>query len=874
MYGWNKRRNQLNDEIQTHIDFETQESIQAGISPEEARHAAMKKFGNALLVMDKSREIWRGLWLERLLQDLRYALRGLKNAPGYAVTVVLTLALGLGSVTTMLAIVDSVLLRPLALPHSEQLVMMYGKWRQKGITYALSYKQIETLRRDVRSFAAVSGYNTMVRPVGTSDGTRIALLTEVTPQFFNMLGVHAKLGRLLDDADEKAPVAMVSAAFWQERLHGNPKAIGSTIKLSGQLRTVIGVLPEGVHFPQGTEAPIVYTPISLNAKNEDDPFSGDSATVMARMKPGVTMQQALAEARSVFAHSETGNPANRDTLEMRSYKDYLTGGMQMPLLALLGGVGILLLIACANAMNLQIARMMGRMEEMSVRSALGANFGRLLQQVVTESVVVSLLGAVLGGALAYALIAAVRATYGPKFSRFDEVAMHPVVFGVVALFALMAGVLASLAPVLSIRGQTDVRVMTKRATPRSRVPGLLVALQIALTCVLLVTTGLFVRTFRALQDVKLGFDPRDVTTMVLIPEDQHIDPEIARQTDARLLERFETLPGVESAAMQTAIPFSNYNASLNGATEVNGRAFHKGDTAFYSMVSANFVHASGLHLLRGRGFLPRDESSAAMVALVNKAFAKKYLAGRDPIGANVMLHRNPGEKDSDLPLTQPLTVVGVVENELQGGDLGAPYEPMVYIDYLQLPKGSEFNELFSMMAQFAVRSTLPQAVVDKELRAAIKQVAPNMAEMKLQPMEDGIAQSLSERRLALRLVTGFGGVALILSAIGIYGVLAYSVALRRREIGIRMALGCSRARVTRLVLQQAGVMVLVGLIPGVAGAWIAGHAVKSFLFRVEALDPLTLCAVAVILLLVCAIAAIIPALRAAQVDPMESLRAE
>ncbi len=874
MYWWDRRRSQLKDEIQTHIDLETQENMQAGMSPEEARRAAMKRFGNALLAMDRSREVWGGIRIEQLLQDVRYALRGLRNARGYAVTVVLTLALGLGSVTAMLAIVDSVLLQPPALPHPEQLVMMYGKGQQEGTTYALSYKQIDALRRDTRSFAAVSGYNTMMRPVGTPDGTRIALLTEITPQFFKMLGVHAKLGRLLTEGDDKAPVAMVSAAFWQERLHRNPKAIGSTIKLSGQLRTVIGVLPEGVHFPQGTEAPVVYTPISLNAKGEDDLFSGNSAFVMARMKPGVTMQQALAEARSIFAHSQIKNRTNRDTLEMRSYKDYLTGGMQMPLLGLLGGVGILLLIACANAMNLQIARMLGRMEEINVRAALGANFGRLLQQVVTESIVVSLIGAVVGVALSYGLIAAVRAAYGHKFPRFDEVTMHPVVFGVVALLALLAGVLASVAPVISIRRQTDVRVMAKRATPSSRAPGMLVALQIALTCVLLVTTGLFVRTLHALQDVKMGFDPHGVTTMVLMPEDQHIDPEIARQTDAHLLERFERLPGIESATMQTSIPFSNYNFFLNGTTAVNGRAFHEGDTAFYSIVSANFVHASRIHLLQGRGFLPEDESSAAMVALVNEAFKKKYLTGRDPIGASVMLHRDPGEKDSDPPLTQPLTVVGVVENELQGGNLGAAYEPMVYVDYRQLPKGSGFNEIFSMMAQFAVRSTLPQAVVDKELHAAIKQVAPNMAEMNLQPMEDGITQSLSERRLALRLVTGFGGVALILSAIGIYGVLAYSVALRRKEIGIRMALGCSRIRVIRLVLRQAGTMVLIGLIPGVAGAGIAGHAVKSFLFRVKALDPWTLCDVVVILLLVCVIAAIIPALRAVEVDPMEALRVD
>jgi predicted permease len=640
-----------------------------------------------------------------LFTDIRYALRGLRNAPGYAVTVVLTLALGLGAVATMLAVVDSVLLRPVALPHPEQLVTMSVKGQVEGTAYDLSYKRIEALRRDAHSFAAVSGYSTMVRPIGAADGARMALLTKVTPQFFNMLGVQAKFGRLLGQADENAPVAVVSHMFWQERLHGNPKVIGSAIKLSGQLRTVIGVLPEGVRFPGGTEAPVVFTPISLNTKGEDDMFGG-SAMVMARMKPGVSRQQALAEARSVFAHS--GNAAEHETLEMQSYAEYLTGSVQTPLLALLGGVGVLLLIACANAANLQIARATGRMAEMHVRSALGASFGRLLQQVVTESVVVSLLGAALGSALAYALVAVIRGAYGQQFSRFDELAIHPTVFGACALLAVLAGMLASLAPVLSIRRQTGVGMPTARMTRRSRVPGMLVALQIALTCLLLVTSGLFVRTFRALGDVKLGFDPHGVTTLVLMPENQKKDPEISRQTDARLLERFGALPGVESATMQTAIPFSSYDFELTGTTEVNGRAFHEGDIAFYTMASANFVHASGLHLMRGRGFLPRDDASAAMVAVVNEAFVKQYLGGRDPIGASVKPHRKPGKTDSDVPFTQPLTVVGVVENELQGGDLGAPYQPMVYMDYLQLPKGSPMGQVFSIASEFAVRSSLPR----------------------------------------------------------------------------------------------------------------------------------------------------------------------
>ena len=874
MHWWKSRTKQLEDEIQTHIDFEIQENIEAGMSPKEARQAAMQKFGNVLLARERAHEIWGWVWLERLLQDLRYALRGLKNAPGYAMTVVLTLALGLGSVTAMLAIVDTVLLRPVALPHPEQLVMLYGRARQDGRTYALSYPKIDALRHDTRSFTAVGGYNTMVKPVGTSDGTRMAVLTEVTPQFFKMLDVRAKLGRVLGDADEKAPVAMVSAIFWKDWLHGDPKVIGSTIKLSGQLRTVIGVLPEGIHFPLGTEAPMVYVPISAGTLGEAGMFSGDAATVMARMKPGVSPQQALADASSVFAHSQAAPGAEHDTLEMRSYKNYLTGDMQRPLLALLGGVGILLLISCANAANLQIARATGRMPEMNVRSALGASFRRLLQQVATESAVLSLIGAMLGGALAYALIGAVRAGYGSRFARFDELTVHPEVFAISAALALLAGVVASLAPALGIRRHTDVGLMTKRATQRSRLPGLLVALQIALTCVLLVTSGLFVRTLRALQEVKLGFDPRGVTSMVLMPEDQHIAPEAARQTVARLLERFGALPGVESATMQSSLPFSNFNVSLNGRTDVNGRVFHDGDTAFYSLVSANFVRASGIHLLRGRGFMPEDDSSGAAVILVNQAFVDKFLTGRDPLGTSIMMHRDPGDKDSDMPFTSAMTVVGVVENELQGGDLGAPFEPMVYLDYLQLPSSSGFTSLFSMVSQFAVRSTLPQAVVDKELRAAIKEVAPNMTELGLQPMSDAISGSLQQRRLALRMAAGFGGVALMLSAIGIYGVLAYSVSLRRREIGVRMALGSSRAGVVRLVFQQAGKMVLLGLVPGAAAAWAAGHGLKSFLFGVKALDLSTLGTVAAVLLLVCAMAAAIPALRAAEVDPMEALRAE
>lgn len=817
MQFWNRRRRQLQEEIQNHIQLEIEENLQSGMSPENAREAAQKKFGNTLLAVERSREIWGALWLEYLLQDLRYALRSLRRAPGYTAAVLLTLALGLGSVATILAIIDSVLLRPVALPHPQQLVMVYGKSDESGTFQNLSYAQIKTLRRDAHSFSSVAAYETGVKAVGTPDGVRWALYGGISPGFFHMLGVAPKMGRLLTADDTTRPVVLINYDFWQQRLHSARNVIGSAIQFEGAPRTIIGVLPRGLELPFTSGGPVVYAPVSLDAKQKGGIFTG-SALVLARLKPGVSIEQAQAETRNLLVHEHDSNGANGRGLMVTSLTRFLTGDVEKPLLALLGGVLILLLIACANAANLQIARATERLSEMRVRSSLGASFPRLLQQLLVESLVISLAGAAVGGVLAIVATAAIRSAYGERFPRFHDIAVHPIVLLYLALLAIVAGLLASLAPALSIRGKTTQAGNRRTITPRNRVSGVLVVLQIALTCVLLVTCGLFVRTFRALQQVPLGFNPHHVTLLVLMPEDSHQPPIQLRETDHRLLDRFESLPGVQAASMQTSFPFSHYTLTMNGTTDISGRPFNKKDAPYYTIVSSNFVRATGIHLLHGRGFLPQDDGRASMVALVNQSFVDKFLKGRNPLGVRLSMHVAPKDKDSDLPLKQPFTIVGVVQNELQSSDLGSVFKPLVYLDDMQIPKGSSFLALYGMMSQFAIRSSLPQSVLNKEIRTVLHQSAPNMAEMQLQPMEQGIDDSLGERRLALRLVSGFGALALLLAGIGIYGLLAYAVTLKRREIGIRMALGSSRVRVTRLVLRQAARLVLWGIIPGIAGA--------------------------------------------------------
>ncbi|HEX5434462.1 MAG TPA: ABC transporter permease, partial [Candidatus Angelobacter sp.] len=489
MSGWQKGGDQPPEEIETRVEAGTDQNVHAGMPPEHARREAKPKFGNIPPAATQSRRVWSAVWLENLLRDVRYAARSLSTVPGYTTTLACTLALGLGCVTAMLAIVQSVLLRPVNLPHPDRLVEIYTQNGSKGFSAglgAMSYASIEALRRGAHSFTGVSGYNTMVQPVVTAYGARVDLLMDVTSGFFQTLGVSAKFGRAIGPDNATAPVVVVSDNFWRERLNANPKAIGTAITIAGKQWTVIGILPAGFQAPGTTGAPVVFVPASVDSSGQDE-FKMQSATVIARLRSGVTMQQARDEVQSVLLHAAGTGEEKQKSLTMRSYQELITGDMQQPLWALLGAAMLLLLIACANAANLQIGRTASRMPEMTIRSALGAGLGRLVQQLVTENVLVSLFGAVLGTGLAFIAVAVARHAYAGKYPRFDELKIHPSVLCAVCMLAMTVGVIVSLAPALGVYRRTAGRFASRSATRKSRLSGLLVATQVALTCVLLVT---------------------------------------------------------------------------------------------------------------------------------------------------------------------------------------------------------------------------------------------------------------------------------------------------------------------------------------------------------------------------------------------------
>jgi putative ABC transport system permease protein len=801
-----------------------------------------------------------------LVQDCRYAARLLLRAPGFTLIAVAALALGIGANTAIFSVVDTLLLRPLPYADADRLAVVWEhnltRNVPKNVTAPGNFIHWRELNQSFKDMSAVSmTFRTTL--TGAGDATELPIQL-VSGTLFGVLGVRPALGRDFTP-QEDAPgvrVVMLSDRLWRQRFGADPSMVNRNVTLNGQPTLVVGVMPPG--FSILDKSVEVWSPIGFSPASRTP--RGRWLCAIGRVKDGVSMAQAQqdmvrvhAELTRLFPNFNTGWTANVVPL-----REQLTGDVRPALWVMLAAVGFVLLIACANVGNLVLARATARQRELAVRAALGAGRGRLIRQMLAESVLLSMVGAGAGLLLAWWAMRALRMTVAPRLpiERLEHVGIDGKVLLFTVGMALVSALIFGSAPALTSAGAklTDTLKDGGRsgsAARGARVRGAFVVVEVALALVLLVGAGLLMRSFVMLLRVDPGFDPsHTMTVKVSIPQTKY--PNAAQQQAFfnQLFERLDGLPGVTAAGGTSFLPL----AGLGSATgfEVVGKpkpAPGQGPVTDVRVITHDYFKAMGVPLLRGRTFDNRDEGTSIRRVIVNQALAKKFFAGEDPIGKRIIVSWDDNVPDE---------IVGIV-GDVRQQDLEKEARATIYWPPARFT--------YPSMTVAIRTSNDPRAVVPGAV-AALHELDPNVAAADVKTMEDVIDTSVAQRRLTMLLLAIFAGLALVLAAVGIYGVIGYSVSQRTQEIGIRMALGAPRAAVMRMVVGQAMGLASIGMVAGAVGAWGLTRLMQKLLFGVTASDPLTFVSVAGLLALVAALAAAVPGLRATRVDPVIALRAE
>lgn len=816
-----------------------------------------------------------------LFYDLRFAARQLRKTPGVALLAVFTLALGVGANAAIFTVIENVLLRPLPYAHSNRLVSI-------GQTSWLNYRDI---RDQARVLAQVAGYSQDVSVVETGDVTKSILAPRVTPNVFSLLGARPLLGRTFTQSEGETggrAVAILSEGLWRDGFHADPGIVGRTVRVGDADRTIVGVMPASFHFPDEMGPDIgkgLWLPLQPNAlmlKDRGYKFF----TVVAELGPGATLAQAQQELKAIAAHIPRDKDDAALSFTASPYQQVLTGPVGPVLYALFAALGLVLLIACANVSNLLIARCLARRQEFAVRSALGANRFRLVRQMLAEGLMLSLLGCGAGALFAECAMTALRKLPEGTIPRADTIAMHWTIVLALAVIAVITTVLSSLLPaLLAARShpqaalQSASRGLDVRAVS-GKLSGILAAGEVALSTLLLIGTGLLFHTLWNLEQAQLGFNAERVTTFSAMPADaagfsemsvagstENAPVSIATLTYEPMLERMRREPGVESAALITSPPLSD--VGIQSSFEIAGRA--KGpqhDTeAEVTAVSGGYARVMGTPVVRGRMIGDGDTSTTPLVAVVNQAFVKKYFPGQDPLGKEINLG---GEHTG---MTRPYSIVGVLGNEVDKR-VGADPLPTILLPEQQIPTTSLFYPALLKTVVCFVVKTQTDIPVETVMRSLFHRYAPVFALDNFQTMQAAVEKNTFGQRLGLYLVSSFAGLAVVMVIAGLYGVLSQLVSYRRREIGVRMALGATRGSVVQMVLRQGSVLVGAGLGAGLILAFAGAHLVKSFLYHVQPLDGWSYAAVSVALAIIGLVAALFPARRAAAIEPMQTLREE
>ena len=864
---------EFDDELLAHLEMLTEDNLRSGMTPEEAARAARVRLGGLTQLKETHREL-RGLpVVETFVQDARYAFRTLLKHPGFTAVALLTLALGIGANTALFSVVHAVVLKPLPYADPERLFNVFQAQPQQGIKgTAWSYPNFSDLGDATSAWSAMAGAQQHQQTLTAAGEPSLLNVSVVTGEFFAVFGEKPLLGRVLGTEDGKAgasPVVVLSEGVWRGTFRADPGVVGRSIDLDKRPFTIVGVMPAAFRFPGLTAGQQVWLPLV-----QDPLFGGwmSSRTghwlqVTGRLKPGVSPTQAQAELDAVGARLARAFPAENDgwLIRMVPLQQMIVASAKPPLLVLLGAVGLVLLIACANISNLLLARATSRSREMALRATLGAGRTRIVRQLLSETAVLGLLGGLAGIALAWWGVQSLSALLPPSVPRVNEIRVDRSVLGFALLLSAIASGTFGLAPAL-IGASSSLYESLREGGARSGEPrgrrrarGLLVAAEVALATVLLVAAGLLLRSFSNLVSVSPGFEFRDVVKAdISLPRFQYQTKQQWASFSDELLSRIQAEPGLQDSALAVPRPIADRCITLG--FDIVGRPASSSEsrTAEYVSVSPDYFRVMAIPRVAGRVFDRHDTASSPRVSVVSQALAQLYFPNQDPVGKRLRFRFPPG------PGGEEREIVGVV-GDVRAMSLGEKPGPMMYVPYAQEPFWG---------ANLVVKSHLGAASVADTIRREVRRLDKDLPVTDVATMPDVVEASVAQPRFRTFLLSLFAAMALALAATGIFGVISYSVSCRTNEIGIRAALGASRGAILRMVLRETLVLTLAGLAVGIPCALAAARLVEHLLFGVSPGDPATLGGVAIALMAVAALAGYLPARRAIRVDALVALRHE